>query len=81
MNRRSFIGTLAVGAASGQSSRRPNFVFVLTDDQRWDEMSCAGHPFLKTPNIDRLAREGAMFQNCFGTTPLCAPARASLLTG
>jgi arylsulfatase A-like enzyme len=53
----------------------------MTDDQRWDSMSCMGHPYLKTPNIDRLAAEGAMFQNAFATTPLCSPSRASFLTG
>lgn len=56
-------------------------MFVMTDDQRWDAMSCMGHPYLKTPHIDRLAREGAMFRNAFVTTPLCSPSRASFLTG
>lgn len=59
----------------------PNVVFVLTDDQRWDFMSCAGHPFLKTPNIDRIAAEGARFANMFVTTSLCSPSRASMLSG
>ena len=65
-------------AASGT---RPNIVFILIDDLRWDELGCAGHPFIKTPNIDRIAREGAMFRNAFMTTPLCSPSRASFLTG
>jgi N-acetylglucosamine-6-sulfatase len=60
---------------------RPNIVFILVDDLRWDELSCAGHPFVRTPNIDRIAREGAMFRNAFMTTPLCSPSRASFLTG
>lgn len=60
---------------------RPNIVFILVDDLRWDELGCAGHPFIKTPNIDRIAREGAMFRNAFVTTPLCSPSRASFLTG
>jgi N-acetylglucosamine-6-sulfatase len=60
---------------------RPNIVFVLVDDLRFDELGCTGHPFVKTPNIDRLAREGAMFRNAFVTTPLCSPSRASFLTG
>ena len=63
------------------SQERPNFVFILTDDQRWDAMSCAGHPFLRTPNIDRIAKEGARFTNAFVTTALCSPSRASILTG
>lgn len=59
----------------------PNILFILIDDLRWDELGCAGHPFIKTPNIDRIAREGAMFRNAFMTTPLCSPSRASFLTG
>jgi N-acetylglucosamine-6-sulfatase len=60
---------------------RPNIVFILIDDLRWDELGCAGHPFIKTPNIDRIAKEGALFRNAFMTTPLCSPSRASFLTG
>lgn len=60
---------------------RPNVVFILTDDQRSDAMSCAGHPFLKTPHMDRIAAEGARFTNMFVTTSLCSPSRASILSG
>jgi len=67
--------------SSTVTASRPNIVFVLVDDLRWDELGCAGHPFVNTPNIDRLAREGAMFRNAFVTTPLCSPSRASFLTG
>ncbi|WP_435018197.1 sulfatase family protein [Tundrisphaera sp. TA3] len=59
----------------------PNIVFVLVDDLRWDELGCTGHPFAKTPHIDRIAAEGATFRNAFATTPLCSPSRASYLTG
>ncbi|HEX8291136.1 MAG TPA: sulfatase [Pyrinomonadaceae bacterium] len=62
-------------------ARRPNIIFVITDDQRWDSLGVTGHPFARTPNIDRLAREGALFTNFFATTPLCSPSRASFLTG
>ncbi|MBP6963320.1 MAG: sulfatase [Armatimonadetes bacterium] len=62
-------------------SKQPNLVFILTDDHRFDAMSCMGHPFLRTPNIDRIAREGAIFRNAFVTTSLCSPSRASFLTG
>jgi N-acetylglucosamine-6-sulfatase len=62
-------------------ARRPNFVFVLVDDMRWDEMGVVGHPFIETPNMDRLAREGIRFDSAFATTPLCSPSRASFLTG
>lgn len=60
---------------------RPNIVFVLVDDLRWDELGVAGHPYVETPNIDRIAKEGAWFQRAFTTTPLCSPARATFLTG
>ncbi len=59
----------------------PNIVFILVDDMRWDDFAAAGHPFIETPNMDRLAREGVRFLNAFATTPLCSPSRASLLTG
>lgn len=68
-------------ARAGDGPTRPNVVFILMDDLRWDELGCAGHPFLKTPNVDRIAREGAVFRNAFATTPLCSPSRASILTG
>jgi N-acetylglucosamine-6-sulfatase len=62
-------------------TRPPNILFVLVDDMRWDEVRAAGHPFADTPNMDRLAREGARFLNAFATTPLCSPSRACFLTG
>ena len=60
---------------------RPNIVFILVDDLRWDEIGIAGHPYVETPNIDRIGREGIFFRNAFMTTPLCSPSRASFLTG
>jgi N-acetylglucosamine-6-sulfatase len=66
---------------ASQASRPPNIILILTDDQRYDSLRCTGHPFIDTPNIDRLAAEGALFQNAFVVTPLCAPSRASILTG
>ncbi len=68
-------------APSVTAPRRPNIVFVLVDDLRWDDIAIAGHPFVETPNIDRLANEGARFLNAFASTPLCSPSRASILTG
>ena len=63
------------------ANRRPNVLVILTDDQRADALSVAGHPHLKTPNIDRLANEGVHFRNAFCTTSLCSPSRASILSG
>lgn len=71
----------AVSTAVGFAAERPNVVFILTDDQRSDALGCMGHPHLKTPHIDRLAKEGILFKNHFCTTSLCSPSRASILGG
>jgi arylsulfatase A-like enzyme len=63
------------------TTKHPNVVFIITDDQRWDALSVAGNPHLKTPHIDRLAAEGVRFKNYFCTTSLCSPSRASILSG
>ncbi|MDE0951157.1 MAG: sulfatase [Halioglobus sp.] len=59
----------------------PNIVFILSDDHRWDAMGVMGHPFIDTPNLDRIADEGVLFENAFVTSSLCSPSRASFLTG
>jgi N-acetylglucosamine-6-sulfatase len=83
LDRRGFLaaGAAALASARCGRERRPNVVVILTDDQRWDCLSCAGHPFLKTPNLDRIAAEGVRFSNAFITTSLCSPSRASYLSG
>ena len=68
-------------ALHAEETKRPNIIVVLVDDLRWDDIGCAGHPFVHTPNIDRIANEGIRFRNAFCTTPLCSPVRACLLTG
>jgi len=60
---------------------KPNLIVILVDDLRFDETGASGHPYMKSPHVDRLAHEGAMFANAFHTTPLCSPNRASILTG
>jgi arylsulfatase A-like enzyme len=60
---------------------RPNFLVILVDDLRFDEFGAGGHPYMKTPAIDRIASEGALFERAFHTTPICSPNRASILTG
>jgi arylsulfatase A-like enzyme len=62
-------------------ARRPNFLVILVDDLRHDEFGAGGHPYLKTPHVDRIAHEGALFERAFHTTPICSPNRASILTG
>lgn len=68
-------------AGENNSSKRPNIIFILGDNHNAGTMGCAGHPFIKTPGMDRLAREGVYFENAFNTTSLCSPSRASFLTG
>lgn len=77
------VGLMAMGAMPSLAAedKRPNIVFILSDDHRWNVMGHMGHPFIKTPNMDRLAREGARLVNAFATTALCSPSRASFLTG
>jgi len=59
---------------------KPNILFVMTDQQRWDAMGCSGD-WVDTPNLDRIAAEGVRFSNCVTTSPICIPARVSLATG
>lgn len=59
----------------------PNILFILTDDHRWDAMGCYGNDVVRTPNFDRLAREGARLDNFYIAAPLCCPSRAALLSG
>jgi Sulfatase len=68
-------------ASAGTAARRPNFLIIMGDGVRPTEMSIAGNPIIKTPNIDRIAREGLRFQNAFVINALCAPSRATVLTG
>lgn len=84
---------LLVAFAAGNSlraaDRKPNFVFIYSDDHRWDAMGAvqreqgqrARFPWMKSPNMDRLAAGGVRFRNAFVTLSLCAPSRAALLTG
>jgi len=65
----------------GKKVDRPNIIFILTDDQRWDAMGVAGNSIIKTPQMDELAKKGIYFKNAFSTTPICAASRASILTG
>jgi arylsulfatase A-like enzyme len=66
--------------AASLEARRPNIVFVLTDDQGYGDLSCHGNPILKTPNLDRLHAEGVRFTD-FHVSPTCSPTRSALMTG
>ncbi len=68
-------------AGMAKAADRPKVVLVLCDDIRWNALSFAGHPHLKTPHIDQLAGEGLFFDNMFCTTSLCSPSRGSIISG
>lgn len=71
-------------AADNTKASKPNFLMLISDDQRWDQVSYPGNPIipeLATPNLDKLASEGVFFNNAFITTPICAVSRASIYTG
>ncbi|MCW5982796.1 MAG: sulfatase [Bryobacteraceae bacterium] len=83
MTRKDFLKAASGAAAAtllAQTKKR-NLVFILADDHRFDQLGCLGHPWLKTPHLDRLAQKGVLFENAFVTTSLCSPSRASILTG
>ncbi len=97
MQRREFLQKSGVGLASlvlmerssgemagddgGKPKRPPNFLFILTDQQRWDALGAANNKLMHTPNMDRLAKEGVRFDNCYAAQAVCSPSRASILTG
>src|SRR6185369_16217512 len=74
-------GAALASTACSRSERRPNILYIMTDDHVPGAMSCYGNKILQTPNLDRLASEGTRFNNCFVTNSLCAPGRATVLTG
>jgi arylsulfatase A-like enzyme len=61
--------------------KRPNIIFILTDDQRWDALGVMGNSILKTPNLDKIANQGVLFKNAYVTTSICCVSRASILSG
>ena len=93
MGRRDFLRRSAVGAlgagllgcgldwTEAHGPDRPNIVFLFSDDQRADAVGYAGNPIIQTPEMDRLAAEGLIFENAFITTPICCVSRATILTG
>lgn len=72
---------LAQQATATPEKRRPNIIFLLTDDQRWDALGVLGNPVIHTPHLDTMARDGYLFRNAYVTTSICAVSRASLLSG
>ncbi|MDQ7949027.1 MAG: sulfatase [Pedobacter sp.] len=77
-----FLLSLWASSSFGQSNTsKPNIIFVLTDDHRWDALGVAGNKIIQTPNLDQLANKGLYFKNAYVTTAICCVSRASLLTG
>lgn len=91
VSRRAFLGQAGGTAAAvagatfascaDASARPPNIIVIVTDDQRWDMLGAGGNELIATPHMDRLAREGVLFENHFVTTSLCAPSRTSIFSG
>ena len=90
MNRRTFMNMSAAGLASlllpettgnaKQAAKQPNILWIMVEDMS-PHLSCYGETTIKTPNLDRLASQGAMFTNCFVTSPVCSPSRSAMITG
>jgi arylsulfatase A-like enzyme len=70
----------ALHAADVPKPMRPNILFIMVDEMKWNVMSCAGHEIVNTPNLDRLAREGTRFTTAFTVAPICTPSRYSFFT-
>ena len=85
INRRAFTAlATAAGLATLETraaTKSPNLLFIMTDQHRWDALSIAGNSVLKTPNFDRIGKEGAYFELCNTQCAVCGPARAAMLTG
>lgn len=71
----------ALAAESSNDAVRPNILFIFTDDWGWGDLGCHGHPYLKTPNIDRLAKEGTDFHRFTVASGVCSPSRTAVMTG
>jgi arylsulfatase A-like enzyme len=70
-----------ISGAPDSNNPRPNIIFILTDDQRWDALGYAGNNIIQTPEMDNLAEKGSYFRNAVVTTPICSASRASIFTG
>ena len=91
LNRRQFLRAIVSGVvaltlphrvlASDPAKKRPNIVFILADDLGWGDLGCYGHPHIKTPNLDKLAKQGEIFTSFYVNGPSCSPSRAGIMTG
>lgn len=84
MTRRTFASCLAASAGARSApgaTRRPNIVFICSDQHTGTALGCMGHPVVRTPNLDRLAGMGVLFRNAYSGNPVCVPGRASMMSG
>lgn len=81
MGRRAFLAAAGAPAILKAQNKRPNVLLLMTDQQRFDTLGCYGARAIETPNLDRLASGGALFERCYVNNPICTPSRASMLTG
>jgi len=77
----SMLSFIALVCSTTLAAERPNFLVILCDDLGYGDLACYGHPTIKTPNLDRLAKQGWRFTDCYAAAPVCSPSRAGLLTG
>lgn len=76
-----FVFLVSAGFAIGAEGEKPNILFIFGDDWGWGDLSCHGHPYVKTPNIDRLAKEGTDFHRFTVASGVCSPSRTAVMTG
>lgn len=81
MNRRAFLQLAAAGAFAAPAPQRPNIILAMADDQGWGDTSYNGHPVLRTPVLDEMARTAIRFDRFYSGAPVCSPTRGSCLTG
>src|SRR2546421_11786645 len=74
-------GFTCFGFGQRTDSRKPNIIFIVADDLGYGDLGSYGQKLVKTPNLDRLAAEGTRFMQVYASAPVCAPSRASLMTG
>ena len=78
---RSLLVFLSLSIFAQAEKAEPNFVIFLCDDLGWGDLACYGHPVIKTPNLDKFAKQGTKFTQCYSACSVCSPSRSSILTG
>ena len=79
--RRAFLSACGISIAASQNRKRPNILFILTDDHHFQASGYAGNPHIQTPQLDALAKKGMVFTQAISASPQTAPSRGVMLTG